>query len=354
MSTENTIPTTSNVTPWGAYILRVVIGIFLVALLLAYGMSFQVSEGTQTVVTFFDRPIRTVEKAGLYWKLPWPIEKAHSIDMRKRIFNTPQASTLTKEQYSIQLLTYVVWKVADPLLYLESLGRGETFSEQALIHSAQKALEGVVVDSENRFVGNYSLSSLVSTNEGEICAEEIEEKILNEIKGSIRKDYGIDVLQVGIKRMSVPETNMKTILDSMRAQRVKLASELKAKGDKEADKIKKDADLKAEELQTAGRMEAGRIIGEAEQEATRIDAKANSFAPEFYSFWRSMQTLRNTLSGNATIVLRNDNEFFKMLFEEPNKGDVPTTTVPAQPVVPTQPAPNPSVPVQPTPAPVMP
>ena len=105
---------------------------------------------------------------------------------------------------------------------------------------------------------------------------------------------------------------------------------LKAKGDKEADKIKKDADLKAEELQTAGRMEAGKIIGEAEQEATRIDAKANSFAPEFYSFWRSMQTLRNTLNGNATIVLRNDNEFFKMLFEEPNKGEAPASA-PVQP-----------------------
>ncbi|MBQ2622457.1 MAG: protease modulator HflC [Thermoguttaceae bacterium] len=350
MSTENTV-TTSNVTPLRSYILRIAIGVFLVALLLAYGMSFQVSEGTQTVVTRFDRPIRTVKDAGLYWKLPWPIEKAHSIDMRKRIFNTPHASMLTKEQYSIQLLTYVVWKVDDPLLYLESLSREDTFREQsksmdlnhALIESAQKALEGVVVDSENRFVGNYSLSSLVSTNENEICAEEIEENILREIKGSIRKDYGIDVLQVGIKRMSVPETNMKTILDSMRAERVKLASELKAKGDKDADKIKKDADLKAEELQTAGRMEAGKIIGEAEQEATRIDAKANSFAPEFYSFWRSMQTLRNTLNGNATIVLRNDNEFFKMLFEEPNKGEAPANiTAPVQPVpAPVQPAPAP-------------
>ena len=107
-------------------------------------------------------------------------------------------------------------------------------------------------------------------------------------------------------------------------------------GDKEADKIKKDADLRAEELQTAGRMEAGKIIGEAEQEATRIDAKANSFAPEFYSFWRSMQTLRNTLNGNATIVLRNDNEFFKMLFEEPNKGEAPTSVT-----APVQPAPTP-------------
>ena len=344
MSTENTTATTSNVTPLGSYILRIAIGVFLVALLLAYGMSFQVTEGTQTVVTRFDRPIRTVKEAGLYWKLPWPIEKAHSIDMRKRIFNTPHASMLTKEQYSIQLLTYVVWQVDDPLLYLESLSREETFREKskstdlnhALIDSAQKALEGVVVDSENRFVGNYSLSSLVSTNENEICAEAIEEDILREIKGSIRKDYGINVLQVGIKRMSVPETNMKTILDSMRAERVKLASELKAKGDKDADKIKKDADLRAEELQTAGRMEAGKIIGEAEQEATRIDAKANSFAPEFYSFWRSMQTLRNTLSGNATIVLRNDNEFFKMLFEEPNKGEAPASVT-----APVQPAPTP-------------
>lgn len=343
MSTENP-STVSNVTPLGAYVFRIVIGLFLVALLLAYGMTFQVNEGTQTVVTRFDRPMRTLDKAGLYWKLPWPIEKSHFINMRKRIFNTPQTTTLTKEQTPIQLLTYVVWKVSDPLLYLESLGRGETFYEKDLVAAAEKALETKVVDGKNRIVGNFNLSSLISVNEKEIHAEEIERMILNEIKKSVLKDYGIDVLQVGIKRLSVPEENMKAILQSMKEERVKQAGILHAEGVKAADIIKKDADLKAEELKTAGRIEAGKIKGEAELEAAKIETEANSFAPEFYTFWRSMKTLRTTLSGNATIVLRNDNEFFKLLFENPNK----TSGGDSRVLLPTAPS---ITPVVPTPAP---
>ena len=318
MSNENSNPAVS-VTPWGAYLFRIAIGFFLVALLLGYGMSFQVNEGTQTVVTRFDKPMRTMTKAGLYWKLPWPIEKAHAIDMRKRLFNTPQTATFTRDQNSIQLLTYVAWQVSDPLLFIQSLGNGDTLSEESLVREAQKKLESMVVAGKNRYMGQYDLSSLISTTETDIHAEDIEKLILRDVKEYAHKTFGINVLQVGIKRLAFPEYNMKSILTKMRAERRALSGELRSRGEQEASKIMEEANLQSEQYRTEGRIERGKIIGEAEKEATSIDARANSFDPEFYTFWRSMQTLRKTLSGNATIVLRNDNEFFRALFEAPTK-----------------------------------
>ncbi len=318
MSTENaTTPVTQ--TPLGTYLLRIVIGLFLVGLLLAYSMSYQVNEGTQCVLTRFDRPVKTIEKAGLYWKLPWPIEKAHPIDMRKHLFNTPHVDTLTKDASSVQLVTYVIWKVSDPLQYLQSLGRGETYSEKTLISAAEKEMEGKVVNSETRFVGNFDMSALISVNEKNNHTEDIEKLILHEIKDSVKRDFGIDVLQVGIKRLAVPENNMKSVLDSMREDRRKIASNLRAEGTTAADKIKKDADVLVAQYLSEGEIEAGKITAAAEKEATQIDANANQLDPEFYAFWRSMQTLKNTLSGNGTIVLRTDHQFFKTLFDDPNK-----------------------------------
>ena len=358
MSNEN-INSAVAVTPLGAYLFRIAIGLFLVGLLLAYGMSFQVNEGTQTVVTRFDKPMRTVTKAGLYWKLPWPIEKAHAIDMRKRLFNTPQTATFTRDQNSIQLLTYVAWRVSNPLLFIQSLGSGDTLSEESLVREAQKKLESSVVAGKNRYMGQYDLSSLISTTESDIHAEDIEKLILKDVKEDALKTYGIEVLQVGIKRLAFPENNMKSILTKMRSERRALAGELRSQGEKEASKILDEAKLKSEQYRTEGRIEQGRIIGEAEKEATSIDAKANSFDPEFYTFWRSMQTLRKTLSGNATIVLRNDNEFFRALFEAPAKTGLigPQTSPAPNPVdtppaaAPNQAAPNQAAPPAEVPAP---
>ena len=105
-----------------AMMIRLVLAVAVVGLVVAYSMYFQVSEGSKAVVTRFGDPVRALHQAGLAWKWPWPIERVHTIDIRRRLYNSPYTATLTRDQKNVILLTYAVWRVEDPQLFLQSLG----------------------------------------------------------------------------------------------------------------------------------------------------------------------------------------------------------------------------------------
>ena len=296
------------------FLWRAGFAVFLVAVLAVYSMTVQVPEGFNAVVTRFGRPLedRLATSAGLHWKLPYPIEQSHQIDMRRRIFNTPYTATFTRDRKNIILLDYVVWRVEKPLLFLQAVGTPE---------AAEQKLTGMVADKKNYHMGNYDLASLVSTDSADIKAEEIEALVLRDIQGPALEKFGIQVEQVGIKRIAYPEENMSAVLDQMRAERRSEAGELRAMGEKEAQRIRDEAVVKSEEILRQGREEAGKILGRAEKDAAEIYARAHRLDPEFYVFWRSLQAIRKTLGSKATVILRNDEGPFKALFELPRFDD---------------------------------
>jgi membrane protease subunit HflC len=289
-----------------------------VALLIAYSMYFQVSEGYNAVVTRFGDPVRSIRKAGPYWKWPWPIEQVHQIDVRHRLYNTPYAATLTRDQKNVILLTYAVWRVDDPLLFLQSLGTPE---------AAEGKLDGMVAASKNFHLGKYDLSALVSTMPAEIKIQQIEQAVLQDIRKSALDKFGILVEQIGIKRIAYPEENIATVLEQMRAERQAEAGSLRAEGEKEAQRIRDDALVKSEEIRRQGQEESGRIVGQAEKEAAEIYARAQRLDPEFYRFWRSLQAIKKTLGEKATLILRTDQGFFDVLSAPPKPVEAKSSPV---------------------------
>ncbi len=289
-----------------SFLLRIGFALIVVGLLLAYGSSFTVSEGNNAIVTRFGDPIRAIHQSGLYWKWPWPIEQVHPIDVRYRYFNTPFTATFTRDRKNVVLLSYVVWRVEDPLLFFQAWGTPE---------AAEQKLDGMVAAGKNFHMGNYNLTALVSTTSGEIKTDEIEGAILKDVQGPALEKFGISVEQIGIKRIAYPGENMSAVLDQMRAERRSEAGELRAKGKKEAQHIRDEGLVKAEEILRTGREEAGRILGKGEKEAAEIYAQAHQLDPEFYRFWRSMQVIKKTLGAKATVILRNDQEPFNQLFQ---------------------------------------
>ncbi|MEN6458783.1 MAG: protease modulator HflC [Thermoguttaceae bacterium] len=315
----------------GTFLWRIGFAVFLVAMLAVYSMTVQVPEGFSAVITRFGRPIedRIATHAGLHWKLPYPIEQSHPIDMRRRIFNTPYTATFTRDRKNIILLDYVVWRVEKPLLFLQSVGTPE---------AAEQKLTGMVADKKNYHMGNFDLASLVSTKSADIKAEEIEALVLRDIQGPALEKFGIQVEQIGIKRIAYPEENMSAVLDQMRAERKSEAGELRAMGEKEAQRIRDEAVVKSEEILRQGREEAGKVLGRAEKDAAEIYAHAHRLDPDFYAFWRSLQAIKKTLGSKATIILRNDEGPFKALFELPqfqnknksNSAATPNAAAPAR------------------------
>lgn len=289
-------------------LLRCSLATAVVGLIIAYSVYFQVSEGYMAVVTRFGDPVRSLHQAGLAWKWPWPIERVHQIDVRQRLYNTPYTATLTRDQKNVILLSYAVWRVENPLLFLQSLGTPE---------AAEQKLDGMMAASKNFHLGQYDLSALVSTTPGAIQTERIEQAILNDVAPAALEKFGIAVEQVGIKRIAYPEENVATVLEQMRAERRAEAGKLRAEGEREAQRIRDDVLVKSEEIRRQGTEEAGKILGQAEKEAADIYARAHRLDPEFYRFWRSLQAIKKTLGPKATVILRTDQGFFDVLSTPP-------------------------------------
>ncbi len=276
----------------------------------AYGSTYQVSEGRNAVVTRFGEPVRVVAQSGLRWKWPWPIETAHEVDMRYRFFNTPFTATFTRDRRNVILRSCVVWRVENPLLFFQSLTTPE---------AAEQKLDGMVTAGKNFHFGRYDLTAIVSIQPDDIQLDSIERAILEDVRKPALAKFGISVAQIGVKRIAYPEENVAAVLAQMRSERNAEAQELRARGTKEAQRIRDEAMVQAEEIVTAGRKKAGEILGAAEKNAADIYAQAHRLDPEFYRFWRSMQVIKKTLGAKATVVLRNDIEPFSQLFNPNSK-----------------------------------
>lgn len=294
--------------PLWRLLFRVILATIIVGLLVAYSMCFQVGEGYKAVVTQFGKPVRPVDEAGLYWKWPWPVEQARQVDVRRRLHNTPYTATFTRDRRNVILLTYVVWHVDDPLLYIQSVGNRE---------EAEKRLNDMVVDSMHQYMGQYDLSALVSTDPSQIKTDVIESSMLADVSRDTRVKFGINVEQVGVKRIAYPKENTAAVLRQMREERIAEATKLRAEGQRAADATQADAMVKSGQIVAKAQQEAGKIRGQAASEAAKIYEVAQSLDPEFFNFWRQLKTIERTLRDKATLILRTNQSIFKILTEPP-------------------------------------
>jgi membrane protease subunit HflC len=284
-------------------LIRPSIGAVLVLAIIGSSVVFTVDEGRAAVVTRFGRPRQLVNTPGAHFKLPWPLERAHDVDMRKQHYNTRLAETLTRDKKNVVLRTYVIWSVADPRTFIESLG-----SRQA----AERVLDSLVTNEKNALLGHYALSALVSTRAKDLALAEIERRLLAEA-GRGAKRYGISVHQIGLKRLGLPEENLRAVFAQMRQERSKEAARFRAIGSKRALEIRSAADLEVAKIRAKAAQQAREVRGKAEALAARIYAAAHAKQPAFYRFQRALQSLEKMLKDRATLVLRADSSPFDLL-----------------------------------------
>jgi membrane protease subunit HflC len=298
-----------------AILSRIILAALVCGMLLAYGIYFPVNEGQAAVVTRLGAPIREITESGPCIKWPWPIEQVHFFDTRMKLYNTPFTATFTRDKRNVILLTYVAWKVEQPLLFLQAVGSREV---------AEKKLDGMVSAAKNFQMGQYDLSALLSTNPESLKVLEIERAILDDLRGPLLEKFGIRIEQVGFKRIAFAEENVPAVLAHMRSERRAEADRLRAEGEKEAQAIRDDALVKSEETLREGREKAGEIRGQAEKQAARIFSQAHDLDADFYRFWRSLEAMKKSLTGKATLILRTDQGFFDLLTDPDLKEKSPS------------------------------
>jgi modulator of FtsH protease HflC len=283
---------------------RWIIGSAVAVVILMSSMMYSVPEGRVAVVTLFGKPVRVAQNAGLKAKLPLPFERVIMLDARSRLYETRLTETLTKDKKNVILVTYAIWKVADPVRFVEAV---------AGIEGAEAKLDGVVTNAKNAVLGNYDFEALVSHEPDKQKLDSIEKDMLTDVQSEASSRYGINVVQIGLQRLSLPEENVRYVFDQMKAERAQYAAKFRAEGEKEAAKVRADTDLEAAKLRAEGEEKAEEIRGNAEAEAAKIYASAHKLDPEFYKFLRSLDSMDKMLGKNSTVVLDTDTPPFNVL-----------------------------------------
>jgi len=274
------------------------------ALVLVWLSFFTVKETEFVLVTQFGRPVRTVTDAGLHAK--WFFQSATYFDRRLRIYNPRPSEFLTRDKKNIVVDSYVAWKIADPNRFLQTVGEPV---------AAEMRLHDIVWSGLSAALGTHDLESLVSTAPAGVEARELLDRLTALTGRAALQQYGIDVVDVRIMRLNLPEQNKQSVYARMRAERERIARQYRAEGEEQALSIRADADRQKEEILSAAYEQAEKIRGAGDAESTRIYGQAYSKNPRFYKLLRTLEAYKKVLDDKTTAVLSTDSELLKIFMK---------------------------------------
>ena len=274
----------------------------LAFLLALWATFFTVRETEFVLVTQFGRPVATVTEAGLHAK--WPFHSARYFDRRLRVYNPRPSEFLTRDKKNLVIESYVLWRIADPQTFVESVG--DAVAAEMRLHDI--AWAGLAAA-----IGNHDLDAIVSVEAQTVRTGSMLDK-LTELTGSrALAEYGIDVVDIRVKRLNLPEQNKQSVFARMRAERERIARRYRAEGEEQAPRIRADADRQSQETLSPAYKEAERIKGEGDADAARIYGEAYARNPRFYKFVRTLEAYRKALDEETTVVLSSDSELPRLL-----------------------------------------
>ena len=276
---------------------RTVIIIFLFLLFLtAYGSMFVVHQVQQVLVLQFGDPKRVIKEPGLKFKLPL-IQNTVDYDKRILDYDLPVEEIIASDQKRLVVDPFARYKILDPLKFYQTV-RNE--------NGIRNRLNSIIIAALRRVVGGVELSSLLTDKRQSIMSD-----IRNEVNREAQR-FGIEVIDVRIRRADLPEANSLAIFDRMKSEREKEAREYRAQGQEASKRIRSIAD-RDKTVILANASKKGQILkGEGDSQSIKIYANAFKKDPEFFMFYRSMQAYKESLSDESTtMVLSPNSDFFK-------------------------------------------
>ncbi|MFV1967729.1 MAG: protease modulator HflC [Pirellulaceae bacterium] len=310
---------------------RAVLVLLLLALLAGIGTRtlFFVDETEYVYVTQFGQPLRLHTEAGLGIK--WPYQSLRRFDRRLQIFGPPPREILTEDKENLEFEWFVCWRIPGASFFDQAGANHEPSSaaarEQIEIHverfmqsvgsidAAERRLEERIQAAIAAVIGRTRLSQLVSLDPSELALDEISDRVTQSIRRIAAEQFGIEVVDVRLKRFGYPDAVKPAVYAEIRSERERVAVQYRAEGASEKAKIESQADLQRDQLLAQARREATIIRGEGEAKAIEIFNAAHRKDPQFYEFLKTLETYRNILDDQTTIVLSGDNPLLKLLTE---------------------------------------
>jgi len=285
--------------------MKIAIGIAIAAAIACAATSIVIVDETEhVIVTQFGRPTAVYSEAGLRWKAPAPFQRATRLDKRKLFTETRATELLTSDKKNVIVGGYLSWRIADPLTFMRAV-RTREFAENRLTALVQSELGSAL--------GEMPFSAIVSNEADRGGLAPLEAAVRDAGARVASTDYGIEIVDFGVTRLSYPPQNLQSVFARMRAERARIARGYRSEGEAEARKIRARADRERDELLATARADAERIRGEGEAEAARIYAEAYKGHEGLYRFLRTLESYEKALNENTTLVLPADSPFLELL-----------------------------------------
>ena len=256
------------------------------------------------IVTFFGKPVRTVSQPGLHLKTF--LHSTTRFDKRLLIYDPTPSEFLTMDKKNVVVDSFVCWKIIDPLRFYQTAGD---------IEGAKRRLYDIIYSEVSAVLGKYDLSSLISIDPEGSKIDQLMNMVTENCRKKAEANFSIDIKDVKLKQLILPQQNKQSVFDRMRAERQRIAKMYRAEGEEEALKIRAKTDKEVKTLLSEAYRESQIIKGEGDAESIQIYGKAYNQNPEFYKLLRTLEAYRKFLDEKTTIVMSSDSELLRLLTE---------------------------------------
>ena len=278
--------------------------VLIVAAVLAWSSVFIVDETEQALVLQFGEPIRVEREPGLKFKLPF-VQNVSYFDRRVLDLDSPVQEIIAADQERLVVDTFARFRITDPLAFFQTVGS---------IAGAQSRLATVLNSATRRVLGEVPYNTIVRDDRGTLMSR-IRDQVNREAD-----DFGMEIVDVRIRRADLPEANSQAIFERMQTEREREATDIRAQGEEAAQRIRSRADREVTVIVAEATREGEQIRGEGDAERTRIFADAFGRDPEFFSFYRSMQAYEAGFSSGTSLVISPDSDFFRFFGDQSGGG----------------------------------
>jgi len=269
----------------------------VIAIVILSSSMFTVHMTQNAVVLELSKPKEIITEPGLYFKIPF-LQKVRYFSKQLLDNDSNPTEVITKDKKNLLVDNFTMFKIVDPLKFLETV-RGE--------RSARARLDDIIYSELRVEIGTHDLHDVVTETRDSIMA-----KVTNEANVKAA-EYGIEVVEVRIKRTDLPPEVANSIFNRMRTERERIAMEYRSEGKEEATKIRAETDKEKTILVAQAYKEEQIVRGEGDAQATKIYADAYSKDQKFYTFMRSMEAYKKSLKTDTTLLMSEDSDFLGFL-----------------------------------------
>ncbi len=275
-----------------------VVGVLAVLAVIGWGTVFFVVDETQTALVLqLGKPVGGARGPGLHLRIP-VVQTVVFYDARYLAYDATARKLITKDKKNLLVDNYARWRIADPLKFYKTV-RDE--------NGAQSRLDDIIYSQVREKLGKYNLVDIVATSRQEIMADVTKET------NKATAQYGIEVVDVRIKRADLPPENERAVYARMQAERTRQAQKYRAEGEEAARGIRSQADKEKSILLAEAYRKSQELRGQGDAESTRIYAEAFGKDPEFYAFMKSLEVYRAGFKDGDILLLSPEDELFRYL-----------------------------------------